>query len=188
VFCAYDSNHPWRELVEAAYDTLQRASAENATGLPPDWVYLHLDTGRLTPGDADERAFGYDALRVFWRVQLDRQWFDAPEAQKYLERATRWPIRERQSHQRLPAVIGADGSARATYESLDMLATLMPALKATAPQVALEMNDRLQSRYSKGFWGEPDRYYLQNWAWFGTVLYADDLGPLKMLRACGVSK
>ena len=45
------------------------------------------------------------------------------------------------------------------------------------------MYNKLSNAYSRGGWGEENRYYLQNWAWFGTAVYNGFLGPLELVRS-----
>jgi len=42
------------------------------------------------------------------------------------------------------------------------------------------MQKRLEAVYSHGIWSDRNRYYLQNWAWFGTALYNGFLGPIQI--------
>ena len=52
-----------------------------------------------------------------------------------------------------------------------MLAALMAAFKHVEPGTAEAMRRRLNGMYRDGFWSERDRYYIQNWAWFGNALH-----------------
>jgi endoglucanase len=179
IFSKYDRGHPWARLVDASYDDLQQISALTATGLPPDWVLLDLRSGTLRLGEAKESSFSYDALRTIWRVALDGHLNRDPRADGYLGTALKWLVREWHEKQHLPAAISAAGRAQASYEAPEMLSVLMAALRPNAPEVASEMNRRLNRLYKNGVWSEADRYYIQNWAWFGTALYLGELGPLK---------
>jgi len=59
IFAKVDPEHPWEELVDSSYDLLNRATrapldAEASTGLPPDWVLIHEDTGELSAPEGSE--------------------------------------------------------------------------------------------------------------------------------------
>lgn len=171
VFAQHDPAHPWMELVDSTYRLLDATIERTRTGLPPDWIDLGAATGELTLGDARQSNFSYDALRTFWRIALDYELNGEPRAQRYLERSLAWAIGEWRSKGSLPAVISASGEARAEYEAPEMLAALMAALKHVDPDAAEEMRERLNGMYRGGFWSERDRYYIQNWAWFGNAVY-----------------
>jgi len=182
IFLKFDQRHNWQELIDSSYYLLNKASELTATRLPPDWLNLDLKDGRLTLGNEKDGSFSYDAFRVYWRVALDRDLHNDPQATRYLAESLPWLMRQWEKQQKLPAVISAKGQARADYESMEMLAGLAPALRILRPEIAGAMYGRIESSYSNGVWGDRDSYYLQNWAWFGTALYSGDLALFNVLR------
>jgi endoglucanase len=176
LFYTLDPNREWMRLVDASYEALNRVSEFSSTQLPPDWALLDRDTGEIQPGSEKDGAFSYDAFRVHWRVALDRELYGEPRADEYLRRSLAWASGVWEEQKRLPAVISKTGAALVEYESLEMLAALMPALSDTS------IHRRVQATYAGGAWGEKESYYLQNWAWFGTALYSGYLGPLEHLK------
>jgi cellulose synthase (UDP-forming) len=175
VFPRVDPADNWTDLVDTSYNVVNTASGLASTGLPPDWVVLNTNTGEITRGSEKDAAFSYDAFRVFWRVQLDSELFHERRAEEYLRKNLKWITAEWENHHRLPAVISAAGKPLADYESLEMLAVLMAATRNA------QMYEKLDAAYSQGFWGERNRYYLQNWAWFGSAAYLRFLGPLAQI-------
>lgn len=171
VFAAYDEERPWLELVDSSYELLDRSAKLTATGLPPDWIDLDLSTGELTLGTSEQSRFSYDALRTYWRIAMDYELNAEPRARRYLEQSLQWTLKEWNRRNRLPAAISAKGEPRADYEAPEMLAALMAAFKYVDPDTAEAMRRRLNGMYHEGFWSERDRYYIQNWAWFGNALY-----------------
>jgi endoglucanase len=163
-------------LVDASYDLLNQTSGFTLTHLPEDWVQLDRQTGKLTPGSEKDRTFSYDAFRVYWRIALDRDLFHEPRAEQFIEDTSGWLSQRWEDNQQLPAVIAPDGRPLADYESVEMLSGLMPALRNEA------MYAKVQSTYSQGVWGDPQSYYIQNWAWFGTALYHNFLGTLGLVK------
>jgi hypothetical protein len=113
---------------------------------------------------------------VFWRIELDRELFREPRADEYLRRNLQWISAEWTKRQALPAVISPAGKPLADYESLEMLSALMCAMHDDA------MQKRLAAAYSGGIWGDRNKYYLQNWAWFGTAVYNGFLGPIQSIN------
>ena len=71
------------------------------------------------------------------------------------------------------------GEPEVEYQSYEMLAGVMPAMRLVDATAAAGIERKLTSIYDRGIWGEKDSYYLQNWAWFGTALYQGYLGPLR---------
>ena len=181
IFAKYDDRRPWAKLVDSSYFFLESVSALTPTHLPPDWVYLDKATAVLKLGDNRDSSFSYDAFRVYWRVALDAELFKEPRADNYLRNTLSWITREWARRGKLPAVISSRGEPKAEYESLEMLAATMAGLRIVAPDVATAMSLRLQSTYARGVWADDKSYYLQNWAWFGTVLYQHYLAPFEKL-------
>jgi endoglucanase len=182
IFAKFDTEHAWNDLVESSYFLLNQASLLTSTRLPPDWLNLDLDTGGLTLGKDEESSFSYDAFRVYWRVALDRDLFNDPQASRYLAASLPWIVRQWDAERKLPAIVSAQGQPRAQYESLEMLAGLIAALRDVNPEVAGSMYARIASGYSNGAWGDRESYYLQNWAWFGRALYEGYLAPFDALK------
>jgi len=182
IFGRFDAKRDWNELVDTSYALLSASSQLTKTHLPPDWLYLDTRNGSLSLGSSKESVFSYDAFRVFWRVALDRDLFNDPRASRYLAESLAWLTREWELRKKLPAVISANGDSQADYESIEMLAALVPALRSIKPEAAEAMYRRILSTYSNGRWAEPDSYYIQNWAWFGTALHTAYTGPFERAR------
>jgi endo-1,4-beta-D-glucanase Y len=178
IFARHDRLHSWDELVTSSYAFLNDVSALTETHLPPDWVRIDLEHGAISLADPKASLFSYDAFRTFWRVALDHRLFADSRAEEYLRMAASWLEREWRAKQKLPAAITPAGKQAAQYESLEMLATTAAASRSSAPEIAEAMRARVQSQYSKGLWGNPPRYYAQNWVWFAEALYEGFLGPL----------
>jgi endoglucanase len=176
VFAEFDRSADWASLVDSSYRLLTTVSELSATRLPADWVQLSTVTGEIFGSSDKDRSFSYDAFRVYWRIELDREIFQEPRAAQYLGESLKWIVSEWKKNHTLPAVISAEGKALVDYESIDMLSTLMCATHDEW------MYRKLQSVYSQGIWGDGDRYYLQNWAWFGTAVYSGFLGPLELVK------
>lgn len=179
VFAAHDSSRPWLRLVDSSYQLLEECSRLTSTGLPPDWVNLNLATGKLTLGPEQQSRFSYDALRTHWRVAMDYELHGEPRARRYIETSLRWTVSQWKRNGSVPAAISPGGEAKAQYQAPEMLSALMAALKHADPDVAAAMRERLNGLYRDGFWSERDRYYIQNWAWFGNALYE---GRLEVFR------
>jgi endoglucanase len=181
IFAKFDKAHDWGQLVDTTYFVLTSASALTETALPPDWLVLDTRTGRLSLPSDKGRNFSYDALRVYWRIAMDRALSQDSRADEYLRRTLPWLIATRRKRGELPAVISPSGAGLASYESLEMIAAVLPAIDVVDSSVAQEMAHQLESAYRAGAWGDRNSYYLQNWAWFGTALYTHYLSTLRTL-------
>ncbi len=133
---------------------LDRNAALTTTRLPSDWLLLDTATGALSLGSDRDSQYSYDAFRAHWRVRLDGVLFGEERARTYLAGSLAWLAQRYRQDRRLPAIILANGQAGADYESLEMLAAVMPALQEAAPDVADAMNGRLQGTLSEGLWGD----------------------------------
>jgi endo-1,4-beta-D-glucanase Y len=176
IFAGFDDIADWDALVESSYQLLNIVSGFANTGLPADWVQLNTMTGEIAPASEKDSAYSYDAFRVHWRIEVDRELFRDPRADQYLRDSLTWVEAEWNANKKLPAVISPAGKGLADYESLEMVSALMCATHNEAMQA------KLSSAYSKGIWGEKNRYYLQNWAWFGTAVYNGYFGPFELVK------
>jgi len=183
IFAREDPAHAWDKLVDTTYFLLERNAALTTTGLPSDWLLLDVAKGVLSPGGEKDGRYSYDAFRTHWRIRLDGVLFGEKRAPAYLARSLAWLADRYRQDGRLPAIVLPDGRPGAEYESLEMLAAVMPALQESAPDVAEAMSARLEAALSDGLWGDRESYYLQNWAWFGTALRLRALAPFERLRS-----
>lgn len=182
IFARLDPERDWGSLVDTTYFLLEEASAKTATGLPPDWLLLDKETGALKLGSETDSRYSYDAFRVHWRVALDEALFHEPRATAYLSRSLSWLETRLLRDSKVPAVISKDGTGVAEYESLEMLAAIMPALRKDSVAAARAIQGKLKKNFHNGLWGDQTSYYVQNWAWFGTVLYEGDLTPFDAVK------
>ncbi len=183
IFACFDRAHNWASLIDNSYFVLNTASGLTQTGLPPDWFQLDTSNGQMKLRQGKDSAFSYDAFRVYWRVAMDWELFHDERAQSYLQRSLPPLVQRWRQQGTIPATIAADGKPLAEYEALEMIAAVMPAVAAVDPSVGRAMAQHVQSKYAAGLWGDQQSYYLQNWAWFGTALYDDYLGPFRLVQA-----
>ena len=186
IFARHDRERDWRRVVDSSYFLLEGASDLTGTHLPPDWLLLDTSTGRLGLPPRKDSAFSYDAMRVYWRVAMDRELFGEPRADQYLKKTLPWLIGQWERAGVLPAAVSSSGQDVAEYEAPEMLAALMAAVQGSRPDIAAAIERRLRALYKNGIWadhaGARDSYYLQNWAWFGTALYERHLAPFQPFR------
>jgi endo-1,4-beta-D-glucanase Y len=189
IFAEADPGRPWLELVESSYALLEQLHGDERFGGPkgllPTWVGLDPETGALVPAENVEGAeqFGYDGLRAPWRLTLDWLWYRDERAKAALGRFQH--LRETLEREgRLAAAYGLDGAPLADHESIAMYAGLTPALLFSGGDtIAFQVfEQKLAGVYvedgSGAYWGDPDNYYDQNWAWLSTALLDGAMGNL----------
>ena len=172
----------WGRLHADAYPFLLRLSRGvrevAGVGLVPDWVQVEAD-GKLTPHPDRPGHFGWEAVRLPWRLAIDRLWFgDLSAAKICREQFLPFFQREWRSRGKLAAEYSYDGRPLVDFESPVMYAGALAAgLAAGDREFAWQMAKKILSFYQekggRAYFVGPDNYYANNWAWFGLALYAD---------------
>ncbi len=185
-FAEVDKNHNWLELVDTSYEILNRCSRElpnidNHVGLPPDWCVL-TKAGKIQTADEQSKLssiYSFDAIRVTWRVAADYLWNKEERAINYLNSITFWK-NEWQAKGKIYATYTHNGEPIFTDESLSSYGTQLAYFSITNPDIANQIyKQKILSQWNKdGYWGKKDNYYDQNWAWFGTAFYTNNLPNL----------
>ena len=188
IFSRLTPQHDWQGLINSSYELLTQSVEEkldnkSACGLPPDWATIDRLTGKLeAPVGASNLSvnYGYDAMRIPFRLALDWEWFKEPRAKEFLGKMSflgnQWKSRkqlssvyshacERLSDTEAPAMYGASVGYFMTVGD--------PALKEF-------VDNKLHQLYSpdSANWIRPLSYYDSNWAWFGLALYHKQLFDL----------
>lgn len=188
IFAQADPAHPWLDLVDASYDLIERSARESldapsSGGLPPDWIEMHRTTGALRAASSTDLTtrYGYDALRIPWRLTLDYLWFNEPRARSALEAFT--ALESSFDAGGIPAVFNHDGTAAESRESIAMYGGALGYFMIHHPHKAERVyRETLLSQYNRDTyaWKEPLSYYDDNWAWFGMALYTGALQNLSL--------
>ena len=73
----------WNHLHQSTYNLLGRLiqglEGQTGVGLFPDWCRVDA-AGRLTPAPGKDTRFGWEAVRLPFRLALDGLWFGEPRA------------------------------------------------------------------------------------------------------------
>lgn len=182
IFSHYDKTHDWYKLLDSSYKLLGTLKDRTRTGLPPNWFQLNLDQGRrrtaiqLYTDPKDQRSdYGYDAIRVHWRIGLDDLLTGDKRAKAVLKNTN---FLERYWHVRhiLPSPLTIDGIERnldeILYASNSIYGATLPHLSAQYPQIAQDILNRfILNRLNQGIWEPATDYYAQNWLWLGLLGY-----------------
>ncbi len=176
----------WLRLHRSSYVLLAQLSRGLGTqvgvGLFPDWCRVDA-LGRMEPAPGKDSRFGWEAVRIPFRVALDALWFGEPEARRLLrERFLTFFKGQWEKRGRLLAVYNYDGTPAVNYESPVLYAgVLAGALAGEDRDFAREMAKKILSFYhedgGRSYFEAPDHYYANNWAWLGLALYAGQVKP-----------
>lgn len=180
VFAKIDKNHPWEKLVLSSYRIIEDSMTlalgdKNGAGLPSDWLRISRITGELisAPEPDKQSSYGFDAMRVPWKVALDYDWSHDVRPKKLLEKLS-FLGREWENVKQLAAVYAHDGEVELPIEAPAFYGTSIGYFLNEKPEAAKEIyQKKLLSLYNPNTdaWKFPLSYYDENWAWFGIALY-----------------
>lgn len=175
-FAEYDTRRAaqWTKLARDTYDTLAACSALTRTGLPPNWcgIPYHANDHRVAFSDVQgegARDFGYDAVRVFWRMAMDARLAPEPansRAKTYLKNHP-YLIGYWQTHQRLPEGFSASGEALGPENSGFGLASGLAQRGVLTPgNLSALYSEMLAPHYRpEGYWFNDYNDYLHSVIW-----------------------
>jgi endoglucanase len=188
IFAEVDTDHPWLQLADHSYEFLSQVTTRNLdapdhANLPPDWVYINRQNGEILTTYKDSgftSNFGFDGMRLPWRIALDYIWYQEGRAKDYLANLNFLSSQWRNAG-KLYAVYTHDGKANTDAESLAMYGGSLGYFVVNDPGLATEIYiSKLEPTYSpdKQSWTTTLNYYDANWAWFGMALYNHELPNL----------
>jgi endo-1,4-beta-D-glucanase Y len=180
VFVQASGDRRWEQLNASTYALLARLARgwgeAPGIGLFPDWCRVD-GSGNPAPAPGRGTDFGWEAVRLPFRLALEALWFREEAAIRLLSQDF-LPFfqKEWQDRGRLAAVYHLDGTPAVTYESPVLYAgVLAAALAAGDDKFAGELAAKILSFYreeeGRAFFASPDNYYANNWAWLGLALY-----------------
>jgi len=182
IFAQIDPAHPWMQVVDSSYTILERTidlplDTSKSAGLPPDWIRINKKTGEIQAVSLPNTStdFGYNALRIPWRLTLDWEWFHDSRDQAILDKfsflSTTW-----KKDGFLYATYTHNGSVAtsAAYQSPAMYGGTIGYFMIADPAHAADIYSKeLEDLFSpdNNTWKGDLSYYDDNWAWFGIALY-----------------
>ncbi|MFI5354913.1 MAG: glycosyl hydrolase family 8 [Desulfobaccales bacterium] len=175
----------WDRLHQDTYKLLTRLAQgldTTGVGLFPDWCRVDAQ-GRLSPAPGREMQFGWEAVRLPWRLALDHLWFSEPRTAGILgPKFLPFFQKEWQSRGKLAAFYDFDGAPAADYESPVLYAGVLAAAQTAGDRdFARLLAEKILTFYheqnGQAYFVSPDNYYANNWAWLGLALYAGWVKP-----------
>ncbi len=177
VFSQIDAAHPWADLYHDTYTTLNILADNSPSRLPPNWILIS-PTGELRSAeqyvlDPEVNSYGFDAFRTMWRISLDSLWFNGTDSLNYLSKVEPFFENEIKERGDVYAIYGIDGTPRVSYQSISTTVGALSVFNVTNPQMAEKIySQKIKGKYKDdGTWGDPNNYFDQNWAWFGSALH-----------------
>lgn len=187
IFAEVDKEDDWNQLSNDSYYLLNKIGQQpnNKTYLPSNWILLDKYTGNIETAsayviDKDTNNYGFDAFRTMWRVSLDYSWFNNPDALQYLQKVSPFFVKQWQSNE-FSAVYDLQGNKQITYGTISTDVAPLSVFLQTNKNMANSVYNKLFENvfnYNGGYWENKNNYYDQNWAWFGTALYSNNLQNL----------
>ncbi len=189
IFAEIDKTHNWLSLVDTSYEVLNACTdsdldKETSAGLAPNWCAVD-SSGKIIKSPEkglDSTEYSYDAFRTPWRIALDYQWFKEPRAKSYLTKND-FLRKEWANNKKISVAYTHDGKPWEDYESAGAYAANLASFVVTDKSAAKEIYEtkvlnKLYEDKDGSYWEDSKSYYTQNWAWFGTALYNNDLPNL----------
>ncbi len=187
IFAKYDPDQDWLAVVDSSYNLLtsvtqNRLDTETSAAIPPDWVVISRETGNAIDSGTDALStnFGYEALRVPWRIALDYAWFQGDAPKIYLSRlgflGSEWKDKGK-----LASTYRHDGSPIAIDQVPAMYAGTLGYFITQDGKAAKEIYEsKLLFLFDPDTndWKTRLSYYDDNIVWFGMALYNDLLPNL----------
>lgn len=165
----------WNRLADDCYFLLNKINDtklvnDKPTLLPPDWLNIDKENLSITSTESNKTVFGYDAVRIPWRVALDYSLNKNDNALNYLKKLS-FLSQEYQNKGMIYSVYDATGNVVENSESLWVYSTLLEYFNLvdnSKSQQILESKilSKLQSKNYKNL-----NYYEANWVWFGLALH-----------------
>jgi endo-1,4-beta-D-glucanase Y len=176
----------WEQLLDYTYNILgslgRRLGDLKGVGLFPDWVQVEA-SGKITPAPGRDFRFGWEAVRLPWRLALDHLWFNETRGLPALKKGfLPFMKKEWQAKGRLRAIYDYDGAPAAAYESPVIYAGALAASLTTDDHYfTRKMAEKILAAYrqkgDQAYFQEPEDYYTNNWAWLGLALFEGRARP-----------
>jgi len=178
IFAQIDKKHDWTKLIDDSYALLNEIGKDekNKIYLPPDWLVVNMDNKKLSSAkqyfDRDSDVFSFDAFRIIWRVELDKQWFNSKKAKEYLDNTSNFVNSYYEQNGKLPMIFKLNGDVPTEYNSIamDSIYLFLVNNKNEFLNKFLEKDNSYSNIYNKKL-----NYYDSNWLWFGFGLYKNQI-------------
>ncbi len=171
LFADYDPQHNWKGLADDAYKFISWLPHQN--GLIPDWVEFNYDSHKFEKYPKNlkygEDNFGYEAFRVYFRLNLDYNLFGSKPAKSLIDNAKWFFENEYHNNNKIFAVYNQNGNPVEKYEDMTTTSSTYFIFNNTqSPYLGKLVNDKLLSKidHQTMQFNSNDCYYSSTWGWF----------------------
>jgi endoglucanase len=172
IFHDYTGDDRWAELADTSYYVLNSLIAEfdgqKGVGLIPDWCGVdRLDGFHVLQGK--NSGFGYEALRVPFRIGLDSMWFSRVEAKEFLGNFNRFLENQMKINGRIYCEYDYSGQAVRAYESPAFYSCYYFAMKISGSHYVNSISEKIHEYILKTddglYYQSKDEYYSNCLSW-----------------------
>lgn len=174
IFYRFSRDKQWLELVDTTYYILgslsRRFDGKSGVGLIPDWCSVD-NNDRFYRLEGKNTGFGWEAVRIPFRLAMDYFWFDSQEAKDFFKLGLSDFV-EREWRENGVIFCEYDYSGKSTnkYESPLFYASYASALLVSEGEHSKELlaKSREYIRRYDDYWIYQDNqeYYVNSLAWF----------------------
>jgi endoglucanase len=175
-FAKVDKAHPWRQLASDGYGWLEACSNLAPSGLPGNWCGISLEDEAAHWSDVQgdgARDFGYDVVRIFWRLSQDRR---DPKAKAYaIKHQTLNHFWEQNGT--VPGGFNADGSPKWDMPSAYGRSALVAQWLTMTPDISGEACYKValsKQYHPEGYWQDNSNYFLPAVVWLSVAVTQGD--------------
>jgi endoglucanase len=164
----------WNRLADDCYFLLNKIQetkliSDKTTLLPPDWVNIDKQNLNITSLETKKSVFGYDAIRIPWRIALDYSLFKNEKAINYLTKLS-FINQEFQNKGMIYTVYDIAGNVIENSESIIVYSSLLEYFNLIDPSKSQQiLNSKILAKLENQNF-KNITYYEANWAWFGLAL------------------
>lgn len=172
IFHDYTGDDRWAQLTDTSYYILNSLLAEfdgkKGVGLIPDWCGVDsLDSFYVLQGK--NKGFGYEALRVPFRVGLDYMWFGRDEAKEFLGCFNVFLEKQMKAYGKIYCEYDLSGQTVKAYESPAFYSCYYYAMKISGSSYANRISEKIQKYVLKTdgglYYQSRDAYYSNCLSW-----------------------
>jgi len=177
-FYEYTGDKRWLELVDTAYDVLfallNEFNGKKGKGLIPDWCSMD-ENGIFYATEGRSSDFGWEAVRIPFRVGLDYVWYGSREAKKFFNSSfSEFIKQEWLGSQKLFCEYNYQGVPIKKYESPLFYAAYYWTLDIYGFPQAQELLEKTREyikQYPEGWvYQNKKEYYANSLSWLGEAL------------------
>lgn len=179
IFYEYTKDSRWLSLIDTTYYLLNSLSKNledlRGVGLIPDWCSVNKND-KFNSLEGKSNDFGYEAIRVLFRVGLDYFWFKSKQAKKFLADFSKFLEHQFETESVVFCEYDYIGQVLKRYESPAFYACYYYPLQAASSPYSKAALKKCRGYIRKNdnvwFYQNEKEYYLNSLAWLADGLQA----------------